>query len=766
MPPQLPPGNMWEVPVPLPSPPGVCKNVTDALTPEADPSVHLLDRCYALAGRCLITSLYGADLQPVTGNAVKNGYLVHMLRVNFFCPEVLSSECITARGPLGCGTLWHSQNRMTWLDGTSSGAVSSTDRDSPPPPPLTPPLLTPGGSGQGQGQGQGGNTAVSSELKNGSGGGGDSAGVPVAAIAAIAGGGLALLAVGITAALLWRRRRQGGDGAGADGGMCAKEETTAAAGDTNDDRLTSETAEANNCGLRIYMGSNEGAAPANTAATTTTTATVPSTPRAAAEAASPAAATTTAATASQVIGVSGGLASAGASAAATSGGTAGVGGGGCRARTEYIAAANGTGSCDLTEQATHATAAADDSGGAAQSAASADASASAAAGSSSSGGSNEVKLLPITLGKGTFGRVVVGEFRGLRVAVKLVNLNLAAWEPPPLPAAAAIAAGGADTAAASIPATAGRSGPADAAAADAACGGGTLAILAGGSGTGPTRAMPPVPAAPPPPAKAKAAGAPQGPLTAARNKATGLQKSFIAEVEVLARIQHPNIVQLLAACIEPPQMCLVIELMDTSLERLLYGGGPSGGPRPFMPLGKVLHVAIQVCEALAYLHPTIIHRDLKPGNVLISNPNSDTPIVKLADFGLSKLQTTVQFTWHADAGTAAYMAPETLNPYNHAVMHHVDMYAVGVMLWEMLAGQRPWAGLSIAQIAYSVGLLKQRPPLDGAAMPPGRCPPKLRALVQACWDQDPKRRPAASEVLKELTLLRFKIAQQSVPAYA
>ncbi len=93
----------------------------------------------------------------------------------------------------------------------------------------------------------------------------------------------------------------------------------------------------------------------------------------------------------------------------------------------------------------------------------------------------------------------------------------------------------------------------------------------------------------------------------------------------------------------------------------------------------------------------------------------------------------------------------------HVRLRAQDMYAVGVMIWEMLAGQRPWAGLSIAQIAYSVGLLRQRPPLDGAAMPPGRCPPKLRALVEACWDQDPKRRPAAIEVLKELTLLRFKV---------
>lgn len=101
-------------------------------------------------------------------------------------------------------------------------------------------------------------------------------------------------------------------------------------------------------------------------------------------------------------------------------------------------------------------------------------------GGSSASGSNEVKLLPITLGKGTYGRVVVGEFRGQRVAVKLVNLNLAASAP--LPAAGAMAPGGADTAAASVPAAAG-SGPTAYAAAAAAAGG----TLAGDSGTDPAR---------------------------------------------------------------------------------------------------------------------------------------------------------------------------------------------------------------------------------------------------------------------------------------
>ncbi|KXZ45754.1 hypothetical protein GPECTOR_51g740 [Gonium pectorale] len=103
---------------------------------------------------------------------------------------------------------------------------------------------------------------------------------------------------------------------------------------------------------------------------------------------------------------------------------------------------------------------------------------------------------------------------------------------------------------------------------------------------------------------------------------------FAAEVAVLGRCDHPNVVRLLAACLTPPRMCLVMELCETSLERLLYGG--EGESRTRLPLGQVLRIAVQVCQGLEYLHPAIVHRDLKPANVLINGANTEAPVAKLA----------------------------------------------------------------------------------------------------------------------------------------
>ncbi|KXZ44071.1 hypothetical protein GPECTOR_74g685 [Gonium pectorale] len=207
-------------------------------------------------------------------------------------------------------------------------------------------------------------------------------------------------------------------------------------------------------------------------------------------------------------------------------------------------------------------------------------------------------------------------------------------------------------------------------------------------------------------------------------------RALAQEVEVLARCRHPNVVRLFAANLGPPRVCLVMELMDTSLERLLHGGGDDGAPGALLPLPKVLHIALQVARALAYLHPTILHRDLKPANVLVSQADSTAPVAKLADFGLARLRDTVLITRHPEVGT--------------------DIWAFGVILWEMLSGERPWGGLLAVQIACAIKVSGRRLPLE--SLPPERCPPKLRALLTACWEQDPSRRPAAAEVVKTLAL--------------
>ncbi|KXZ55180.1 hypothetical protein GPECTOR_3g326 [Gonium pectorale] len=145
-----------------------------------------------------------------------------------------------------------------------------------------------------------------------------------------------------------------------------------------------------------------------------------------------------------------------------------------------------------------------------------------------------------------------------------------------------------------------------------------------------------------------------------------LLDSFAQEVEVLGRCHHPNVVRLLAACLTPPRQCLVLELMETSLERLLYGQ-PCG---TVLPLRMVLHIATCIAKGLAYLHPTIVHRDLKPGNVLLNDPWGPNPVVKLADFGLARLRMTAQPTERPEAGTPAYLAPEGFDVCNTVITHH------------------------------------------------------------------------------------------------
>ncbi|GIL71708.1 hypothetical protein Vretifemale_2221, partial [Volvox reticuliferus] len=250
------------------------------------------------------------------------------------------------------------------------------------------------------------------------------------------------------------------------------------------------------------------------------------------------------------------------------------------------------------------------------------------------------------------------------------------------------------------------------------------------------------------------------------------------EVNILGRCRHPCIIRLLAACLKPPRVCLVLELMDTSLDRLLFGrrrrcvaGGGAGGVgnggdgnvgggtagddiSAILPLDKVLHIALRVAQGLEYLHPSIIHRDLKPANVLLRDPDSSRPIVRIADFGLARLRAMTLPTMHPCVGTVPYMAPECFDVGLTALTHRVDIYSFGVLLWTMLTGQQPWQDYPAIAIAYGVGVLNRRPPLD--YLDDERCPLRLKHLMCRCWDFDPLRRPAAADVVKELLMIRMR----------
>ncbi|GLC39257.1 hypothetical protein PLESTM_000870500 [Pleodorina starrii] len=392
--------------------------------------------------------------------------------------------------------------------------------------------------------------------------------------------------------------------------------------------------------------------------------------------------------------------------------------------------------------------------------------------------SMEVHVLPNqTLGSGAYGRVMVGMYRGQRVAVKLLNSSGLVLKPSAAAAAACAKQGSGggeadadaadgqnrsgDSAAPGGPAAGNSSAPAAAAAGGAAAGAGAggdggigANVNGGGAGdVGSATTGNGVVNGDNVGGRVNTVAA--GGSAAAADASDQLPWEFLAliqEMEVLARCQHPNIVRLLAASLMPSRVCLVMELMETSLDGLLYGAAARCSSSQPMPLKKVVHIGLQMARALSYLHPTVLHRDLKPANVLISQPDSDKPVAKLADFGLSRLLNTVLITRNPEVGTAPYMAPETFDTNNMTITDRADIYSLGVVLWEMLAGTRPWEGCTIFQIAYMISVQHMRLPLDNIA--PDRCPPKLRALILSCWEIDPARRPAAAEVVKSLALMQ------------
>jgi predicted Ser/Thr protein kinase len=158
---------------------------------------------------------------------------------------------------------------------------------------------------------------------------------------------------------------------------------------------------------------------------------------------------------------------------------------------------------------------------------------------------------------------------------------------------------------------------------------------------------------------------------------------FKREARALALLNHPNIVSVYDFG-EAPGGCLyyVMEYVKgTNLRQLMRAGHTTSR--------KLLSIAMQVCEALQFAHMHgVVHRDVKPANVLID----DRGHVKVADFGLAKVlgpSSAAQLTGASDAlGTPEYMAPEVLT-HQHEVDHRVDIYSLGVMLYEMLTGHVP-----------------------------------------------------------------------------
>jgi serine/threonine protein kinase len=178
-------------------------------------------------------------------------------------------------------------------------------------------------------------------------------------------------------------------------------------------------------------------------------------------------------------------------------------------------------------------------------------------------------------------------------------------------------------------------------------------------------------------------------------KDSSMLTRFQREADVLARLAHPSIVAATDFGVYQGAPYLVMELVEgRSLRDALDEGR--------MPPTRVLSIIRQILRALAYAHAQgVLHRDLKPANVVLFWPEGEQgePVAKVLDFGLAKLvssdgkSATASITAEGMAfGTPGYVSPEVLS--GRPADPRSDLYAVGVMLFEMLAGERPFAGAS------------------------------------------------------------------------
>lgn len=215
----------------------------------------------------------------------------------------------------------------------------------------------------------------------------------------------------------------------------------------------------------------------------------------------------------------------------------------------------------------------------------------------------------------------------------------------------------------------------------------------------------------------------------------GFRERFRAEARHAALVNHEGIANVFDYGEEEGNAFLVMELvpgeaLSTILER-----------EKILPATRVLHIVAQTAAALHAAHQAgLVHRDIKPGNLLITPDGA----VKITDFGIARLADQVPLTATGQVmGTVQYLAPEQAGgkPASPAT----DVYSLGIVAYEALAGKRPFRGES--QVAIAMAQIKETPPELPASIPE-----PVRLLVMSCMAKKPEGRPASAHDLAQAAL--------------
>ncbi|CAM0949012.1 unnamed protein product [Alopecurus aequalis] len=250
------------------------------------------------------------------------------------------------------------------------------------------------------------------------------------------------------------------------------------------------------------------------------------------------------------------------------------------------------------------------------------------------------------------------------------------------------------------------------------------------------------------------------------------EDGFLTEAEVVARrnalrkevavwkdLSHPNVAKFIGASMGTTDLnipdtndendvpvdfpdracCVVVEYLGGgTLRQYLYAHKEDK-----LEYNVVVDLALDLARGLSYLHSKdIVHRDVKAENMLLDSQGT----LKIADFGVARIEAKNPGEMTGMTGTLGYMAPEILEekPYNRKC----DVYSFGICLWAIYCCDMPYyPDLNFAEASSAIVHKKLRPVI------PRRCPKPLAKIMKTCWDADPERRPDMMKVVRLLSSL-------------
>jgi serine/threonine protein kinase len=218
---------------------------------------------------------------------------------------------------------------------------------------------------------------------------------------------------------------------------------------------------------------------------------------------------------------------------------------------------------------------------------------------------------------------------------------------------------------------------------------------------------------------------------------------FLNEVETMSRVRHPCCLSLFAWNFNSKgEYALVTDLAVTSLGKVLEEESRGASPAGWNGTAKSC-CAFGIAAGMAYLHSkNIIHRNLNPENILLDERLRP----KIGGFGSAKLVSVEnQMNMTMKVGTPLYMAPE-LSSGDGGYTGAVDVYAFGMLLFEIATAKRPFSDMKFANRRQFARAVEQgtRPEFLGGE------PDECRELIQRCWHHTPTQRPAFSEIIADL----------------